>query len=199
MMFKPSQRGGFFPLPVAFLSTVSATGVRNIAPYGCVMPVLRPLDLIAVASAHRRDTLGNIRETGEFVVNLVGSDFADKVMPTARFSPPDADEFALAGIDEKASETIRAPGMAGAYAWMECGLFKLYEEPKYVLVMGKVLRLEVNDAVLASDGGLDVGKARPLMMVGSRKGMHFCTAVETGRFEAFGAMFREGKDPVGDR
>ena len=116
MIFKPFMREGFMPLPVAFVSSISKSGVRNIAPYSCIMPVLRPLDLICLASAGKRDTLTNIRETSEFVINMVGSDFADKVIPTAKYSPPEADEFNLAGLEEKKSETIKAPGIAGAYA-----------------------------------------------------------------------------------
>ncbi len=196
MIFKPFMREGFFPLSVTFISSISRDGIRNIAPYSCIMPVLRPLDLICLASARKRDTLVNIRETREFVVNMVGTEFSNKVIPTAKFSPPAADEFDLAGLDEKPSETIRAPGIAGSYAWMECELFKVYEEPDYVLIMGKVLRLEVADEVLTRDGGLDIQKARPLMMTGSKKGMHFCTVTDIKQFEPFGAMFPDGKDPI---
>lgn len=184
------------PLPVAFISSISKSGVRNIAPYSCIMPVLRPLDLISLASAEKRDTLANIRETGEFVVNLVGTNFSDKVIPTAKFTPPQADEFELAGLKEKPSAIVSAPGIAGSYAWMECELHKEYVEPDYTLIMGKVLRLEVADAVLTKNKDLDIHKARPLMMTGSKKGMHFCTLQDEGKFEPFGAMFRDGSDPL---
>jgi len=194
MIFKPFMREGFMPLPVAFISSISKEGIRNIAPYSCIMPVLRPLDLICLASAAKRDTLVNIRETGQFVLNMVGTDLSDKVIPTARFSPPEVDEFDLADLSEKPSEKIRAPGISGSYAWMECELFKTYEESKYVLIMGKVLRLEVADDVLTPEGDLDVAKARPLMMTGSRKGMNFCTISDINRFEPFGAMFPGRKD-----
>lgn len=196
MIFKPFMREGFMPLPVAFISTISKDGVRNIAPYSCIMPVLRPLDLICLASAEKRDTLKNIRETGEFVVNLTGETFADKVIPTAKFSPPEADEFELAGLSEKPSEMIKAPGIAGSYAWMECTLFKEYDEPEYSLIMGKVIRLEVDDNALSEDDSLDITKAKPLFMAGSKKGMHFCTVSELDHFEPFGSMFPNGKDPL---
>ncbi len=196
MIFKPFMREGFMPLPVALISTISKDGIRNIAPYSCIMPVLRPLDLICLASASRRDTLVNTRDTGQFVVNMVGVDFADKVIPTARYSPPEADEFDLAGLSEKPSAAIRAPGIAGSYAWMECELYKEYVEPSYVLIMGKVLHLEVADHVLTPDGDLDIQKANPLMMTGSKQGMHFSTLRPTGDFEPFGAMFPDGRDPL---
>lgn len=160
------------------------------------MPILRPLDLICPASAHKRDTLKNIRDTGEFVVNLARTDAVDKVIPTAKHTPPEVDEFSLAGIEEKPSELIKAPGMAGCYGWIECCLHKLYEEEKYVLVMGQALRVEVADDALAADGSLDPDKARPLMMTGLKKGMSFCTLRTMNRFEPFSAMFADGRDPL---
>ena len=196
MLFKPFMREGFMPLPVTFISTVSGDGIRNIAPWSCVMPVLRPLDLVLAASAKKRDTLNNIRETGEFVLNLAGADLADRVMPTARFSPPEADEFVLAGLEAKPSEKVKAPGIAGCYAWMECDLVKEYEEEQFVLLLGRVLRLEVRDDLLTGDGSLDVEKARPLMMTGSGQGMNFCTLRDLDQHEPFSAMFPEGRDPL---
>ena len=49
----------------------------------------------------------------KFVVNMVGAEFSGKVIDTAKFSPPETDEFILAGLEEKPSELIRAPGIAG--------------------------------------------------------------------------------------
>lgn len=196
MELKPFKRESLIPMPVAFISTISKSGVRNIAPYSCVMAVLRPFDLICVASAKRRDTLDNIRDTGEFVINMPGVDMADKVMPTAYFLPSEADEFEYAGLEEKPSKLVKAPGIKGCYAWMECKLAKFYEEPQYVLIMGHVVRLEVDDRIYGTGGRWDVKKARPLMMIGSDAGMHFCTVEEIGRFEPFGAMFPDGKDPL---
>jgi len=183
-------------LPVAFISTVSPGGIRNIAPYSCVMPVLRPLDLVCVASAKRRDTLDNIRATGEFVLNFAGIDLADKVIPTARLTPPEVDEFELAGLEAKVSAKVRAPGIMGCYAWMECRQVREYEDDQYVLIMGRVVHLEVADDVYQPDGSLNLARAKPLMVTGSNTGMKFCTVVDIDRFEPFGAMFPNGLDPL---
>jgi flavin reductase (DIM6/NTAB) family NADH-FMN oxidoreductase RutF len=199
MIVKPFKREAYIPLPVTFISTVSADGVRNIAPYSCVMPVLRPLDLVCLASALKRDTLNNIRATKEFVINLPGANLADKVIPTARYSPPEADEFVLAGLEEKPSAIIKVPGIKGCYAWMECRLHKAYAEPQYVLIVGQVVHLEVADEVYLPDGSLDLDQARPLMMAGSNRGMKYCTAIDLKRFEPFGAMFPDGKDPLAEK
>jgi flavin reductase (DIM6/NTAB) family NADH-FMN oxidoreductase RutF len=70
MILEPEKRNQVLPLPVVLVSTVSAEGIRNAAPWSCIMPILRPLDLVILASWLRRDTLDNIRQTGEFVVNV---------------------------------------------------------------------------------------------------------------------------------
>jgi flavin reductase (DIM6/NTAB) family NADH-FMN oxidoreductase RutF len=137
-----------------------------------------------------------MRETNEFVVNMAGADLADKVIPTAKHTSPDTDEFELAGLEEKPSESIRAPGISGCYAWMECKLDKEFVESNYVLIVGKVLRLEVADEVLTPEGYMDNAKARPLMMTGGNKGMNYCTISDIGRNDPFGAMFSDGKDPL---
>jgi len=196
MILKPFKRESIIPLPVTFISTMNAEGIRNIAPYSCVMPVLRPLDLVCIATAKRRDTLDNIRATGEFVINLAGTNFAGKVIPTARHSPPEADEFELAGLDEKPSVVVKPPGIRGCYAWMECTLDKLFEEPKYILIMGKVVHLEIDDAVYRPDGSWDTGIARPLFMTGSNAAMNYCTVTDIGKSDSFGSMFADRKDPL---
>lgn len=196
MILKPFMREGVFPLPVTFISTAGSDGIRNIAPYSCIMPVLRPLDLVCAASAKKRDTLRNIRETGQFVINLAGVNMVDKVIPTARRTPPEVDEFVEAGLEEKPSVSIKPPGIAGCYAWMECERVKDYEEDDFVLILGRVLRLEVDDGVLNADGSLNVEKAMPLMMTGSRKGMNFCTTKDLAHHEPYSSMFPDGKDPL---
>lgn len=201
MILENFKRESLIPLPVAFISTTSKDGIRNIAPYSCVMPVLRPFDLICVASAKMRDTVVNIKDTGEFVINMPGVEMVDKVIPTASHVPFDVNEFELADLKEKPSKKVKAPGIEGCYAWMECKLHNIYEDEyegfPYLLILGKVVHLEVNDDIYnPEDGSWDIEKANPLMMVESDRGMHFCTVSDINKFEPYGAMFPDGKDPL---
>lgn len=67
----------------------------------------------------------------------------------------------------------------------------------YALIFGKVVHLEVEDDIYDKESGSwDIEKAKPLMMIGSDSGMHFCTVNDTGKFEPYGAMFKNGKDPL---
>ncbi|MCK9566669.1 MAG: flavin reductase family protein [Methanothrix sp.] len=85
---KPNQRENILPLPVVLISTVSKDGVRNAAPWSNFTPVLRPLVEVVLASWIKRDTLENIRQTGEFVVNIPSVGMEDAVMICARNYPP---------------------------------------------------------------------------------------------------------------
>jgi len=80
------------PLPVVLISTVSQEGVRNAAPWSNVTPILRPFDEIMIASWIKRDTLNNIRQTGEFVVNVPPAGMEEQVIICSKNYPPEVDE-----------------------------------------------------------------------------------------------------------
>lgn len=194
MILKPTLREGVMPLPVTFISTISRDGVRNIAPWSCVMPILRVTDLICAASAHRRDTLDNIRETGQFVLNLPGIEFVDKIVPTAKQYPPEVDEFLMAGLEEKPSCVVRPPGIKGCYAWMECELVQQIVEEKYVLLIGRVVHLEVSEGAVNERGLFDITKTKPLMISGLGKDQKFSTLDDIDKFGLLSPMLHAGKE-----
>lgn len=74
---------------------------------------------------------------------------------------------------------------------------ELYGGFPFLLILGKVVHLEVEDSIYNSeDGSWDIEKAKPLMMTECDQGMHFCTVNEIGKFEPYGAMFKDGRDPL---
>ena len=153
-------------MPVVLISTVDVAGNKNIAPYANVMSILRPLNLIAIASWLRRDTLDNIRDTKEFVINVPSADLVDEVMICSRNYPSDVDEFAEANLRAKASQKVTAPSIKGCIAWMECTLDReVTEEGKHSIIIGKVAHLDVDDRYLAEDRDMDFERTRPLSMM----------------------------------
>ncbi len=196
MQLKPMKREFAFPQTVGLISTISPDGVRNAAPYSNITPILRPNDLICVASWHKRDTLRNIRDTGEFVVNIPSIGLVEAVVPTARHYPPEVDELLEAGLQPRASKTVRPPGIEGCLAWIECTLHRQYIEKEYVLLIGRVQHLEMDDRFLDEQEGLDPARAEPLMVLLNRGGMRFVTVRDTGRFASYGSMFPDGHDPL---
>jgi len=187
MILKPSQRGQIMPLPVVLISTVSQSGVRNAAPWSCVTPVLRPLDEVLIASWLKRDTLDNIRQTGEFVLNIPPVGMEDAVMICARNYPPDVDEMVEAGLAPRPSKVVKAPGIEGCLAWAECTLEEEIARDRYVLIIGRVVHLEAEDLFFSETEGMDYEKAMPLCSMGGPNGMQFVRPVFTGKRDKYAA------------
>jgi flavin reductase (DIM6/NTAB) family NADH-FMN oxidoreductase RutF len=145
MELKPEMFKKMIPLPLTVLTTVDATGIANAAPYSCVMPILRPLDLVAIASALPRDTLHNIRETGEFVINIIGRPGFKKAMQTAKNYSPDIDELKELDIEVVPSKKLVPPRIKNALGWIEAVLDEEILRDKFSLLIGKVLCAEIND------------------------------------------------------
>ncbi len=171
MILNPNMRGQVLPMPVVLISTISKDGVRNAAPWGCIMPILRPLDEIAIASWLKRDTLENIRETGEFVVNVPTVDMAEAVEICAKSFPPEVDEFEEANLVPRPSAKVRPSGIAGCVAWMECVLEEEILREKFSLIIGRVVHLEGNDDFFSAGGGMDFERARPMSMIAGPDGV----------------------------
>ncbi len=171
--------GSVLPRPIAFVSSVDLDGVLNLAPYSFfTVASANPPILCFSASirepknglARHKDTLENIRLTGEFVVNVVSEDFVEKMNETAAQVPPSVDEFALSGLTPLASEVVRAPRVAESRVQMECRLVQIVEASKLPLggslVLGEVVRFHVADQVLAGEWRIDPDKLRAVGRMG---------------------------------
>lgn len=188
MILKPNQRSQIMPLPVVLISTISEDGVHNAAPWSCVTSVLRPLDEVLIASWLMRDTLENIRQTGEFVINVPPSGMEEAVMICARNFPPEVDELVMAGLKARSSTRVKPPGIEGWLAWAECVLEEEIAREKFVLIIGKVVHLEADDRFFSEPDGMDYERAKPLCAMGGQNGMQFVYPVSTGRGAKYGAM-----------
>jgi flavin reductase (DIM6/NTAB) family NADH-FMN oxidoreductase RutF len=169
--------GIIVPRPVALISTVDRDGLANLAPFSffsgvgsnpptvLFCPVVRKASAsdAATVSEMRKDTLRNVEETGEFVVNVVSERIADAANATAAEVPPDVDEFVLSGLTPTASEVVRPPRVAESPAQMECKLVQVIytgKEPGAgVIVLGEVVRFHVEELLFedfrVDPGGLD--------------------------------------------
>lgn len=151
--------GIIVPRPIAFVSSMSSEGIRNLAPFSfftaisanppvvCFSPMIRGSD------AARKDTLNNIESTGEFVVNIVSEDFAEKMNITSAEYAPDIDEFVQSGLTPVASDLVTPPRVAESRASMECRLFHIvHVSPKPLggsIVIGEVLRFHIADEIFS--------------------------------------------------
>jgi len=137
-------------------------GVGSNPPTVLFCPVVRrpsaPNDM--PSREMRKDTLRNVEETEEFVVNVVSENIADAANATAAEVPPDVDEFVLSGLTPMASEAVRAPRVAESPAQMECKLLQVIytgKEPGAgVIVLGEVVRFHIQES-LFEDFRVDPG------------------------------------------
>jgi flavin reductase (DIM6/NTAB) family NADH-FMN oxidoreductase RutF len=116
------------PRPIAWVSSRSTTGHRNLAPFSYFAALASSPMLIGVAIGNRRgtpkDTCANIRETGSFCVNIVSERQMAVMNDSAGEHPPDVDEFEIAGVVAAESEDVDAPYVADCPAVLACRVFR---------------------------------------------------------------------------
>ena len=157
------------PRPIAFVSTISREGQRNIAPFSYFIPISSAPPLIGIAIQERagdpKDTLRNIRETGEFAVNLVNEPLLSPMVRTSGEWPATVDEFELAGIESAPSDLVKPPRVALSPASMECRLHREVELGAASFIVGEILRLHVDDSVIV-EGRVDPERLRAVGRLG---------------------------------
>ncbi len=161
--------GVVVPRPIAFVSTVSAAGTFNVAPFSYFNAITNRPPLLGISINRRagepKDTLSNIREVGDFVVNLVDEPLLERMVQTSGDWPADVDEFALSGLTPIASDLVKSPRVAESPVGMECRLHRLIELGDAFFTVGEIVRAHVVDGVL-TDGRVDIAKLRPVGRLG---------------------------------
>jgi flavin reductase (DIM6/NTAB) family NADH-FMN oxidoreductase RutF len=181
------------PRPIAWVSTVNAAGRPNLAPFSFFNAVCADPPLLAFAPGMRRpkqaeanrgepkDTLQNVRETREFVVNLVTHELAEAMNLTSGEYDASVNEFELAKLTPQPSKIVRAPRVAESPVSFECKLHQILDfSPAPTgasLVIGKIVSIHIDDAHL-KEGKLD---RNSLDLIGRMGGMQYTRTTE--RFE----------------
>jgi len=154
------------PRPIAWVSTRGANGVANLAPHSYFMVVASSPLHLAFSSTGVKDTLTNIRETGEFVINLVTAKHAQVMNQSSVTAPRDVDEFGLVGLTSAPSTLVSAPRVAETPAAFECRLVSEQSYGDAFLVVGEVCHISLDEAILKSDGTADITRLDPLCRLG---------------------------------
>lgn len=162
------------PRPIGWISTLDSSGGVNLAPYSFFNAVSERPPMVMYATTglklgveERKDTLANIRATGEFVVNVVPLALRDAMNRTSAPFPSDEDEFDLAGLGKAPSRLVAPPRVAEAPAALECRVWKVVElpSPSTAMVIGEVVGIHIDEKVLR-DGLVDVTLYQPLARLG---------------------------------
>ncbi|MEL7349579.1 MAG: flavin reductase family protein [Pseudomonadota bacterium] len=167
------------PRPIGWVSSRSAEGRDNLAPYsffnGC--GDAPPLVMFAQTGRKTRETLkkdsiANIQATGEFACNIVPYALKDAMNLSSGSYEHDVDEFEVAGLTKAPCSEIDAPRVAEAPAVLECKLVRMVEDlptwkdhARNILVIGEVVGVHIDEAIL-EDGMVDVLKHNPLARMG---------------------------------
>lgn len=143
------------PRPIAWVSTLSGDGRANLAPFSYFNGVGSEPPALSISVANRddgspKDTLRNIRDTGEFVVNAVPGRLAEAMNATSVELPHGESEFAAAGLTEAASVSVKPPGVAESPVRMECRLIQVVPVGEANLIIGRIVRFHLDEGVLAA-------------------------------------------------
>lgn len=166
--------GAIVPRPIAWVSSLDATGKPNLAPFSYFNAVSAdPPTLMFSGGAHtptrRKDTVRNVEDTGEFVVNVVTEDLAEAMNASAIAAPRGFDEFEFAGVTAEPGRAVSVPRVAESPVHFECRVAHVYRvregEDASSVVFGRIVHIHVADHLL--DGTrIDTAALRPLARLG---------------------------------
>lgn len=156
------------PRPIAWVSTLSVAGVVNLAPHSFYTVACARPPIVQFSSVGKKDTLRNVLETGEFVVNLAHAPLLEQVNNSAAAFAPDQSEVAALGIEMEASMTVRPPRVAASPVSIECTVHSTNELGDSTVVLGDVRLISVAEDMLV-DGHPDYHRLDPLARLGKEE------------------------------
>lgn len=162
------------PRPIGWISTLDSKGRANLAPYSFFNALSDNPPMVMFSSTggkpdqeYAKDSVSNIRDTGEFVVNIVSFALKDQMNMTSAGLGAGVDEFERAGLTKADCNQVKPPRVASAPAALECKLFKIIDLPgeNNVMVIGQVVGIHLDDTVIVN-GIFDVTRYNPLARLG---------------------------------
>jgi flavin reductase (DIM6/NTAB) family NADH-FMN oxidoreductase RutF len=164
------------PRPIGWISTQSADGVDNLAPFSHWQNVSNRPPMVMFSATQsllggRKDTVRNIEETGWFVWNMATWDLREAVNKSGLALPAGIDEFELAGVTKVASIESAVSRVAESPCHFECRYVQTVRLPgsggdAVDMIIGEVVRVHIADDVIQPDGKLNIPKIKPLARMG---------------------------------
>lgn len=161
------------PRPIGWISTISRSGLVNLAPYSFFNAVASRPPFVMFSSAGRKHSQTNAEETGEFVHNLTTWELREEMNITSADVGPDVSEADLARLEMAPSIAVKPPRVKRSPVAFECKYVKTVDLPgtdgnanPYSIVIGQVVGIYIADEVII-DGKVDLSQARPIARLGS--------------------------------
>lgn len=185
------------PRPIAWVASIGADGTRNLAPFSFFNGVGSPLTImvsIGRRAGATKDTLRNVEETGQFVVNLVDEATVRQMNVTSGEYDYAVDEFDRAGLTAIASDVVRPPRVAEAAVAMEAVLTQRVPVAgtDYTMILGTVVRFHVREGLVRPNGLVDATRLRPVARLGGDEYATLASVFEMARPVAPGQGDRTG-------
>ncbi|MBT8070152.1 MAG: flavin reductase family protein [Gammaproteobacteria bacterium] len=160
------------PRPIGWVSTKSASGQVNLAPYSFFNAFNYQPPIIGFSSIGYKDSVNNAQESGEFCWNLVTRSLVEAMNETSAMVSSDIDEFELAGLNKRESTIVAAPHVADCPVVMECKTTQIVQlqsargdKCETWLVLGEVVGVHIAKALI-EDGVYRTARAEPVMRGG---------------------------------
>lgn len=141
------------PRPVALVTTRAEAGHNNGAPISFFNllshdPAIVALGIQPRADGRPKDTMANIRRTGEFIVNMVDMPLSEAMLICGLAVEPDVDELALAGVDTRTGSQVDCAVIADSPCAMECRVERIIDYPRRAIVLGTVVHMHIRSDCL---------------------------------------------------
>lgn len=156
------------PRPIAWVSTVCQDGAANLAPHSFFTVAAVDPPIVQFTSVGRKDSLRNVEDTGEFVVNLAPEALFEQVNATATNFPHGVSEFEAVGVAQEPSARVKPPRVAGSPVALECVVHGTLGLGNSTVVLGRVVHAVVDDEVMV-DGHAEISRLRPLSRLGKNE------------------------------
>ncbi|MFC1963912.1 flavin reductase family protein [Chloroflexota bacterium] len=166
--------GALVPRPIAFVSTVNADGINNLAPFSCFAPICQKPTLFnfsisTTRDGRRKDTINNIEATWEFVLNVVTEDIAEQMNQASYPYSPEVDEFEKCRLTPVKADLVKPPMVGESPVNIECRVRQVLEFGEGVrrthMVIGEVLRVHVRDELYV-EGRIQPSKLKAVGRLG---------------------------------
>ncbi len=164
------------PRPIALITSMDEHGGLNAAPFSAFNYFCTDPPIVGIGVTNRtdrafvpKDTARNIRRTGEFVVNVVTEDIAEKMNVCAVDFPEGVNELDIAGFTTTSSQIVRVPRIAEAHAALECREHTTLEIGRSRIILGRVVAIYVEDNYVDPAGPYI--KAEELHAIGRMNGL----------------------------
>ena len=153
------------PRPIAWVSSRSQSGIDNLAPHSFFTVVSTSPPIVMFSSMGEKDTVRNIRATGDFVVCGTPASSLEAVNLTGVEFGPDVSEFDAIGLTREPSATVASARVAESPYALECRLVEIHPMGNGLVVYGEVTCIAVDEAVLV-DGRVSIDLLDPIARLG---------------------------------